>query len=192
MDSPNIEQYVIGIYADYKGVGITLIGTNEEIDNYWVFEHIYHNKATIEGIKDSLDDLFVRFPKIRKIHVNNMVDLRQKLSNSYKKKLFTQGCYKTKSGVTCSERRSDIKIIDFEAENLAFILNSYINDGKLIFRESLLVEKYNLKSEIENYNLNDVNQRVFSLYVAISEIEPIKIKALCSSIPQAETTSFRY
>lgn len=192
MDIPNIDQYVVGIYADYKGVGITLIGTNKEIDTYWVFDHIYHDRATIKGIKDSLDDLLVRFPEIRQIHVNNMGDLRQELSRSYQKKLFTKGTSKSETGIIRSEKRSDVIAIEFEVENLAFILNSYINDGKLIFRESLLAKKDNLKSEIEKYNLNDVNQRVFSLYVAISHIEPIKTKILCASIPQVETTLFRY
>lgn len=192
MENFNISQYVVGIYADYKGIGITLVGTNKEIDTYWVFDHIYHDRATIKGIKDSLDDLFVQFPEIRQIHVNNMGDLRQELSSSYKKKLFTKGSFKSETGLICSERSSDVKTIDFEVENLAFILNSYINDGKLIFRESLLAEKNNLKSEIENYSLNDINQRVFSLYVAISQIKPIKTRILCGSIPQAEITLNRY
>ncbi|MGL6340448.1 MAG: hypothetical protein ACRC80_15075, partial [Waterburya sp.] len=77
MDTLNIEQYVVGIYADYQGVGITLIGTNKDLNTYWVFDHIYHRQATIQGIKDSLDELFRRFPQIRKIHVNNIEDLRQ-------------------------------------------------------------------------------------------------------------------
>lgn len=130
------------------------------------------------------DDLFLRFPEIRKIHLNNIEDLRQDLSTSYKQKLFVNKPYKSEKGFICSEKRSDVKVIDFEVENLAFMLNSYINDGKLIFNDSLLVEKCNLKSEIENYKLNDINQRVFSLYIALSHIEPIKTKILCGSIPQ--------
>ena len=181
----NIAQYVVGIYADYQGVGITLIGTNEEIDTYWVFDHIYHNQATICGIKASLDNLFLRFPQIRKIHVNNIEDLRQELSAGYKEKLFVGEGLKSEVVSTRSELKSDVKVIDFEVDNLAFLLNSYINDGRLIFNHSLLEEKYNLKSEIESYDLSQINQRVFSLYIAVSQIEPIKTRILCGSIPQA-------
>lgn len=179
MNSPNIDQYVVGIYANYKGVGITLIGTNKEIDSYWVFDHIYHDKATIEGIKDSLDDLFLRFPQIRKIHVNNIKGLIQELSAGYKEKLFVGEGLKSEVVSTRSELKSDVKVIDFEVDDLAFLLNSYINDRRLIFNDSLLKEKYNLKSEIENYNLNEIDQRVFSLYIAISQIEPIKYSKFC-------------
>lgn len=174
MNNSDIDQYVVGIYADYKGVGISLIGTNEEINTYWVFEHIYHNKATIQGIKDSLDDLFIHFPQIRKIHVNNIEDLRQELGDTYKEKLFVGEGLESDIVSTRSKLRSDIKIIEFEIDELAFLLNSYINDGRLIFNDSLLEKKSNLKSEIESYSLNDINQRVFSLYIAISNIEPIK------------------
>lgn len=185
MDSPSVDQYVVGIYADFKGVAITLIGTNKEIDTYWVFDHSYRDKATICGIKDTLDRLFARFPEIRKIQVNNIENLRRELNSSYKDKLFVSETDRAKNGFIYIEKRSEVKIIDFEVENLAFTLNSYINDGRLIFSDSLLVKKSNLKSEIENYKLDDINQRVFSLYIAISEIEPIKIKFLCGSIPHS-------
>ena len=179
MDSPNVEQYVVGIYADYQGVGITLVGTNKEIDTFWVYDHIYHDRATISGIKDTVDNLFVREPQIRKIYVNDLEVLRQELSATYKEKLFVGEGLKSKVMSTRSELKSDIEIIDFEVDELAFMLNSYINDGRLIFNHSLLKEKYNLKSEIENFNLNDINQRVFSLYIAISQIEPLKYSKFC-------------
>ena len=174
MNTLNIAQYIVGIYADYKGVGITLIGTDREISTYWVFDHIYHRQATIQGIKDSLDDLFLRFPEIRKIHINNIEDLRQELSLSYQEKLFVGEGLKSEVISTRSEIRSDIQVIEFEVEELAFMLNSYINDGRLIFKDSLFKEKSNLKSQIENFKLIDNNQQVFSLYIAISDIKPIK------------------
>ena len=182
MNILEIDQYVVGIFADSKGVGITLIGTNKAIDTYWVFDHIYLDKATISGIKDTLDDLFARFPQIRKIHVNNIDSLRRELNTCYKDKLYIDNSDRVKNGFIYYERRSQVKIVDFEVENLAFILNSYINDGRLIFNNSLLENKSNLKSEIENYKLQDINQKVFSLYIAISEIEPIKLKFLCGTV----------
>ena len=182
MDSPNVEQYVVGIYADYQGVGITLIGTNQEIDRFWVYDHIHLDKASIEAIKTCLDDLFLRFPQIRKIHVNNIESLRQELNICYKDKLYIDKRDLVKNGFIYYERRSEVKVIELEVENLTFTLNSYINDGRLIFNNSLLENKSNLKSEIENYQLQDINQNVFSLYIAISEIDPIKLKFLCGSV----------
>ena len=182
MDSPNVEQYVVGIYADYKGVGITLVGTNQEIDRFWVYDHIHLNKASIQAIKASIDDLLCRFPQIRKIHVNNIEPLRQELNICYKDKLYIDKRDLVKNGFIYYERRSEVKVIDFEVENLTFALNSYINDGRLIFNNSLLENRSNLKSEIENYKLQDINQNVFSLYIAISEIDPIKLKFLCGSV----------
>lgn len=182
MNSPNIDQYVVGIFANSEGVGITLIGTNKEIDTYWVFDHIYQDKATICGIKDTLDSLLDRFPQIRKIQINNIENLRQELNSSYKNLLYVDKTDRVKDGFIYVEKRSQVKSIDFEAENLAFLLNSYINDGRLIFNDSLLEKKSNLKSEIEDYKLDVVNQSVFSLYIAISEIEPIETKFLCGTI----------
>ena len=92
-----VDQYVVGIYADLKGVGITLIGTNKEIDTFWVFKYIYHHQGTILSIKRSLNSLFEKFPQIRKIHVNNMENLRRQLNADYKKKLFVE--HKNKPGV---------------------------------------------------------------------------------------------
>jgi hypothetical protein len=178
MNCQNIDQYVVGIFADYKGVGITLIGCNETRDTFWVFDHIFHRRATIQGIRDSLDSLFLRFPEIRKIHVNCIEHLKQELSTAYLEKLFVGEGLKSKVSSTRSELRSEIKVIEFEIDELAFILNSYINDGKLIFNDSLLVQKNNLKTEIENFQLNDINQSVFSLYIAITEIEPLKYSKL--------------
>ena len=182
MNSPNIDRYVVGIFANSKGVGITLIGTNKEIDTFWVFDHIYQDKATICGIKDTLDSLFNRFPQIRNIHINNIENLRRELNSSYKNQLYINKNDIAKDGFIYVEKRSEVKIIDFEAENLAFVLNSYINDGRLIFNDSLLEKKSNLKSEIEDYKLNVVNQSVFSLYIAISEIEPIETRFLCGTV----------
>ena len=177
MTNLNIHQYVLGIFADLDGYGVTVIGTNEEINNFWVFAHEHCDRVSLEHIKTTIDRFFEKYPQIRKIHINSSLENLQPQLNSYCKDRIYVGEPRQSPG--CSpqgEIKSEVKIVELNISSQAFALKSYINDNKLIFNREILVEKDNLQEQINKFKQEDTNSRVFSLFMAISDIEPIKYR----------------
>lgn len=142
-------RHIIGIYADAKGYGVMCVGVSNTGDIEIVSESCSAGIVSFVGIVNSIktikNTLARKGSKNITVHINALPTLE---------KVLNQSGYYPKS-----------KILNIEDRIIT--VNAYFADDKIKISEKL---QLNLANELNNFDIDVVNHRVYALFIALQDL----------------------